>query len=245
MEIGKDKAMKNGISRRLFYECLGISGFFLGAGGCSILKRSSNVQMREETMLDQYLRKFKNILTAFKESETKSIEEAAYLAVLCMEKGGHLYSGLIGHLFYKDGGEIAADRIGNPALFRLDSKEIEAGDFLLTMSPAEAVRAKEKGVMCVGFTSPYFRKGDTPPLALTENPPEVLQNPGDRMLSEICDVTVECHVPCTDGILESSRLAYPAIPAAGQVTLIFYWALAGAITERLARKGRYPVVAGG
>ena len=101
----------------------------------------------------------------------------------------------------------------------------------------EAKRAKEKGVFVAGLTSPYFLHEETPPLALAENAAEVLRNPDNLMLSQICDVTIRTHVPVVEGILDHPLISTPLIPATSQITAVVYWALAGEIAVRLARAG--------
>ena len=250
--------MTYNISRRSFFGGTGelalIAGMLGGTACCREVEQTESVSLprpTKETMFEQYIGKLREILVAFMTGEEETIGRAADLAVQCYDKGGKLYAALIGHLFaYQDGGEIAEHRIGNPGLFimrthfSLDTEELAPGDFLLTMVPTEAKKAKEKGVWCVGLTSPYFKNEDTPPLALHDNPPSVLRNPEGLTLTEICDITINCHCPYTDGLLYSDRLSVEAIPSAGHITIMFYWALVGSIIERLAKKGIFPVVTG-
>ncbi len=240
--------MMNDTSRRRFWIKLGgvplAAGLAAASPAPGAALAGSGAPSRPESLLEEYFTRFRRIIEMFEADEGEKISRAAEEAVRCLERGGKLYCGLLGHLFYKNGGEIALNRIGNPDLFSRDTNAAGAGDFLLTMSPSEAKRAKEKGVFCVGFTSPYFLHEDTPPLALTDSPADVLRNPENLLLSEICDITIRCHVPYTEGILESPALSTQVIPATSQVTAILYWSLAGEITLRLARKEIYPAVAG-
>ena len=240
--------MKRDASRRQFWVKLGGVPLAAALGGSlpakgAVESRPKHFQ-RKRSMLEGYFTRFGEILKEFETDELTMITRAAEEAVRCLERGGKLYCGLLGHLFYKNGGEIAPGRVGNPALFTLDTNAAGEGDFLLVMSPTEAKKAKDKGVFCVGFTSPYFLHEETPPLALAENPAEVLRNPDQRMLSDICDITIRCHTPYTEGIMESPAISTPVIPATSQITAILYWSLAGEITARLARKGVFPKVAG-
>lgn len=239
--------MKIDTSRRRFWVKLsGVSMAVTGGvlSGPAAARSEFRVPSRRESLLEEYFTGFREILNAFETGESEKISRAAEEAVRCLEQGGKLYCGLLGHLFYMNGGEIGPNRIGNPALFSLDINAAGAGDFLLVMSPAEAKKAKDKGAFCVGFTSPYFLHEETPPLALAENPAEVLRNPDQLMLSDICEITIRCHVPYTEGILVSSAISTPVIPATSQITAILYWSLAGEITARLFRKGVFPEIAG-
>ena len=232
--------MTSNKTRRSFFGKVGSAGFGLAAisslpseslAASKLPKKNAN-----ETMLEQYFRRFGEIMAAFKKYEMENIEKAADLALDCVENGGKLYINLGGHLFYQDGGDTAIDRIGNPELFIRDTKEMKAGDFLLTMSASRANEARKKGIKVVGWTSPFSRKGDTPPLGL--------QNPSAMILEEVCHVTVECHVPYTEGILYSEKIHVRPIPGSGQMILLFYWVLTAAIVDRLAKKGKTFKVAG-
>jgi len=233
--------MADNQTRRTFFGTAGSAGFGMAAaGGFSVESRAASrgpEKNRRETMLEQYFRRFGEILAAFREEEWEKIGRAADMAVACIERGGKLYSTLSGHLFQGDGGDTALDRIGNPELFNRDTKDMKAGDFLVTMNASAAKEAREKGVKVVGWTAPFSRKGDTPPLGL--------QNPQELILEEVCDVTVECHVPYTDGILFSDKIHVRPIPASGQMTILFYWVLTAAVVDRLAVKGKSVKVAGG
>ena len=232
--------MNDNQTRRKFFGTTGTAGFGLTATGGLISGCSSGseptVNDAPETMLGQYFRRFREILTAFREEEMGKIGQAADMAVECIMSGGKLYSTLGGHLFQKDGGDTAVDRIGNPELFNRDTKDMKSGDFLVTMGASQAKEAREKGIKVVGWTSPFRRKGDTPPLGL--------QKPQDMILEEVCDVTIECHVPYNDGILYSEKIHVRPIPGSGQMTLIFYWILTAAVVERLVKKGKRLTVAG-
>jgi len=230
------------VSRRTFCALAAGTALAISPGGMN--SASGAPSPRNESLLDGYFRRFREILDTIREREADSIARAADSAVACIGHGGILYNSLIGHLFYKNGGEIGPNRIGNPVLFIRDAASAKAGDFLLTMSPMEAKRAKDKGVFVVGVTSPYFLHEETPPLALAENPAEVLRNPDNLMLSQVCDITIRTHVPVGEGILEDPRISTPLIPATSQVTAVVYWALAGEIAVRLARKGVPVRVAG-
>jgi uncharacterized phosphosugar-binding protein len=240
--------MRGKISRRRFWRKS--AGISLAAGLANALPGNQAAAIwpgksrNEPSLFDRYCSRIEEILKEFESAETGKISRAAEEAVRCLEKRGKLYCNLLGHLFYKNGGESAPDRIGNPVLFSRDTGAAKAGDFLVTMSPAEAKSAKERGVFCVGFTSPYFLNEETPPLALADVSADVLRNPENLMLSRICAITIRCHTPYHEGILESPLLSTPVIPATSQVTALFYWALAGEIVERLARKGIYPPIAG-
>jgi len=238
----------NGWSRRRFGVVTVSAALAIGSGKVDIATSAAESSFHStssgESLLDGYFDRFREILDTFREREADSIARAADAAVACIGRGGILYNSLIGHLFYKNGGEIGPNRIGNPVLFIRDAAAAKVGDFLLTMSPMEAKRAKDKGVFCVGVTSPYFLQEETPPLALAETPAEVLRNPDNLMLSQVCDITIRTHVPVVEGILEPPRISTPLIPATSQITAILYWALAGEIAVRLARKGIPVRVAG-
>ncbi|MHB9030555.1 MAG: phosphoheptose isomerase family protein [Candidatus Latescibacterota bacterium] len=239
--------MSGNRSRRRFWRKLGGISLAAGLTGAHSEESSASIppgKQYSRSLFDQYCERFGEILATFESGEPENISRAAEEAVNCIQRGGKLFCNLLGHLFYKDGGEIAPDRIGNPALFSLDTSAAKAGDFLVVMSPAEAKKAKEKGVFCVGFTSPYYLNEETPPLALADAPSEVLRNPENLMLSKVCDITVRCHTAYDEGILNSPSLSTPVIPATSQITALFYWALAGEITVRLARKGIYLSIAG-
>ncbi|MFC1509469.1 hypothetical protein ACFL60_07285 [Candidatus Omnitrophota bacterium] len=232
--------MKDNQTRRNFFGIIGTAGFGLAAAGgmisgCTSGSTPSDTE-NPETMLGQYFHRFSEILTAFRDEELDKIGQAADMAAECFMSGGKLYSTLGGHLFQKDGGDTANDRIGNPVLFNRDTEDMKTGDFLVTMGASQAKDAQEKGIKVVGWTSPFRRKGDTPPLGL--------EKPQDMILEEVCDVTIECHVPYTDGILYSEKIHVRPIPGSGQMTLIFYWTLTAAIVERLAEKGKNLTVAG-
>ena len=232
--------MTDNQTRRRFFGKVSSAGFGLAAiGGLpseSLAASKSPKKGAKETMLEQYFRRFGEILVTFRKNEMENIEKAADLAVECLESGGKLYTSLGGHLFYQDGGDTAIDRIGNPELFIRDTKEMKAGDFLVTMNASQANEARKKGIKVVGWTSPFHRKGDTPPLGL--------QNPQALILEEVCHVTVECYVPYTDGILFSEKIHVRPIPGSGQMTILFYWVLTSAIVDRLAKKGKTLKVAG-
>ena len=232
--------MNDNQTRRNFFGTLGTAGFGMAAAGgfisgCTSGSIPSDTET-PETMLGQYFRRFREILTAFRDEELGKIGQAADMAAECVMNGGRLYSTLGGHLFQKDGGDTAIDRIGNPELFNRDTEDMKSGDFLVTMRASQAKEARGKGIKVVGWTSPFRRKGDTPPLGL--------QKPQDMILEEVCDITIECHVPYTDGILFTDKIHVRPIPASGQMTLIFYWTLTAAIVERLAKKGKTLMIAG-
>jgi uncharacterized phosphosugar-binding protein len=239
--------MKGNRSRRKFLKKFGGVPLAAGLGaGLSPEEASARSEKPREgtSLLDEYFDRFGGILGQFESREAVKIHRAAQEALRCIENGGKLYCGLLGHLFYRAGGEIAPDRIGNPVLFNLDIDRAGAGDFLVVMSPAAAKRAKDRGAFCVGFTSPYYLNEETPPLALEDEPAEVLRNPDNLMLSDICDITIRCHAPYDEGLLKSPLLGTPVIPATSQITAVLYWSLAGEIASGLAEKGLSPDIAG-
>ncbi len=240
--------MRGQNSRRSF--CGKFAGITLATGLAEAIPGESAAALRQaggkntRSLFGQYCARLEEILEAFDSGEAETISRAAGEAVRCLERGGKLYCALIGHLFHKDGGEIASGRIGNPVLFNRDTSAMKAGDFFVTMSPAEAKGAKGKGVFCVGFTSPYFLNEETPPLALADSPAEALRNPENLLLSQVCDITIRCRAPYEEGILISPFISTPVIPVTSQMTALFYWALAGEIMARLAAKGVFPPIAG-
>ena len=227
-------------TRRNFLGSAGSAGLGLAATGAITSVGAQEPMPVEkvvpETMLGQYFRRFREIMTAFKEQELEKIGQAADMAGECIEGGGKLYSALGGHLIRGEGGDTSLERIGNPELFHRDTDNMKAGDFLITMSETQAMEAREKGVKTVGWTSPMRRKRDTPPLGL--------QNPQEKMLEEVCDITIECHVPYTEGILYTEKIHTRPIPGSGQMMLLFYWTLTTGIAGRLAAKGKSLPVAG-
>ncbi len=232
--------MKNNNTRRKFLGSVGSAGLGLAASGGITSGCAQEPKPLEkavpETMLGQYFRRFREIMTAFQEQELEKIGQAADMAVECIDGGGKLYSALGGHLIRGKGGDTSLERIGNPELFHRNTEDMKAGDFLITMSEEQAMEAREKGIKTVGWTSPMRRKRDTPPLGL--------QNPQEKMLEEVCDVTIECHVPYTEGILYTDKIHTRPIPGSGQMMLLFYWSLTSAIAGRLAAKGKSISVAG-
>lgn len=228
--------MKNNQTRRTFFRNAGTTGLLAASvGGTTGTAHAASLGKKilaDETMLEQYLKKFQKILRAFKKVELEKISRAADMAAECFLIGGKLFQSLTGHII---SGETSQTRIGTPKLFTGNMETMKVGDFLVTTRPSQANEAKKKGVRVVGFTTPFYRKEDTPPLGL--------ENPGDIMLSDVCDITINSYVPYTDGILFSDRIHVRPIPAAGQMTILFYWALVGGITFRLTKEGKYPVIA--
>jgi len=235
-DFSGDNTMKNNQTRRTFFRNTCTAGILAASvGGITGTAYAASIGKKilaDETMLEQYLKRFQKILMTFKKLEMEKISRAADMAAASFLTGGKLYQSLTGHII---SGEISQTRIGNPKLFTGDMENMKAGDFLVTTRSSQANEAKKKGVKVVGFTTPFYRKEDTPPLGL--------ENPGDIMLSDVCDITIKSYVPYTDGILYSDRIHIRPIPASGQMTIIFYWALVGGITFRLAQKGKYPVIA--
>ena len=127
-----------------------------------------------------------------------------------------------------------------PAIF--DHYGVGSGDVLLVVNVNginavtidSALEAKRRGATVIAVTSREFAEGVPP-----DSP---ARHPSGRNLCDLADITIDCHVPAGDAILEIPGVDHKVASASTFPVVLIVNCLVALVAERMARQGLDPLV---
>lgn len=127
-----------------------------------------------------------------------------------------------------------------PAIF--DHYGVRSGDVLIivnvnginTVTIDAALEAKRRGVVAIAVTSREFAEGVPPDTTA--------RHPSKQNLCDLADITIDCHVPPGDAILEISGVDHKVASASTFPVVLIVNSLVALVVERMAQRGLAPLV---
>lgn len=232
------------ISRRQFFSsstALGMGAVTTAAyvpSGETAVDISFNTDFKGPVKLfiDQYYDGIMEIAHGVRDTSVGTIAQAMEKAYEIRLNGGMIHCRIqTGHFVMF---AASSDIPGQPNLLpntraeRGTSAEMKKGDFYITNGGARGIEdIRHNGVYVVGLTCNYSKFSKTPPgfLSSDEGP----------TIEEVCDLTIDTHVPYYNGLVNAPQIhGFRICPSSGIAMMLVYWACTASLANLIGTKGK-------
>ena len=218
-------------TRRGFLRTAASGALFAGFGAFIQSCEEKGLQPSAD-LVKAYIDGVLDIIAKIRERESGAIRQAAAIAVQSKLHGHDLYSHITGAMFPA---EKADSRPGSPHIFLTENiQRARRSDVIVSNDPESVRGLSEQYVKVIGITTPTVPSLHTPPGALN--------NMGVLTIEDVSNVTIYCHIPYTDGILDVEGIEIPICPVSGIIHSLIYYSLVAEIVEGFTKSGIYPQI---